>query len=392
MEKPAGNQDVIKTMAEALSTHDEGDTTSDLSSTLDALALFVHAEMLKHGFRVVGFNEDQTIEAECKRLAPRLPPHWNDSVNSRSFVYAHDQSSMRFIIKLDRLGSKMEIRGLAVGDERIYRTEIQPRDYVNASALPLRISKTDDGKEDRSDLEQKLQSLFPDDRVRQLSEKFETDILKNLFPSEGIKVQGDRPTARPDNIRPQDPSPLPEPAAPRPYPHDDPLTNIPRRPVPPDGDFPPPDFDDEYDINRAPPGWPRGGTGGPFNPVPFNIGGDDLNPPGLGPHDPLRPSFVPGYGGGLPRPGGGGGMHPTFDDPLFRGGGGDDGPGIGDGGGGFPSNAPPGARWDPIGPGGSPHLPGGPPNLPGGSRPGGGGNDPFRGRFGPGGWGGGGIV
>jgi len=62
---------------------------------------------------------------------------------------------------------------------------------------------------------------------------------------------------------------------------------------------------------------------------PLNIGENDLYPPGLGPHDPLRPGFGPGFGpgGGLAGGGGGGGgMHPTFDDPLFG--------GVGGGGGG----------------------------------------------------------
>ena len=59
---------------------------------------------------------------------------------------------------------------------------------------------------------------------------------------------------------------------------------------------------------------PRGGIGGERRPL--NIGERDLYPQGLGPHDPLR-------GGGFGP--GGGGMHPTFDDPMFggrRGGGG----------------------------------------------------------------------
>ena len=76
---------------------------------------------------------------------------------------------------------------------------------------------------------------------------------------------------------------------------------------------------------------------------PFNIGHDDLNPPGLGPNDPLRGSFV---GGGRMGGASGGGMHPTFDDPLFGGRGGQ--------GGGFNPHAPPGARYDPMGPGDGP--------------------------------------
>jgi hypothetical protein len=133
--------------------------------------------------------------------------------------------------------------------------------------------------------------------------------------------------------------PLPEPA--RPYPFDDPLAvPPPRRPMP---DFPPPDFEDEYEINR-PPGrgyQPRGS--------PFNIGHDDLNPPGLGPNDPFREIIRPG--------GGSGGMHPTFDDPLFGGRRGQ--------GGGYDPQAPPGARYDPVGPGDGPPR-GGSGRFPGG--------------------------
>jgi hypothetical protein len=129
---------------------------------------------------------------------------------------------------------------------------------------------------------------------------------------------------------PYAPQPLPDMALPRP---------------PPVGDFPPPGFEDEYEMNRAPPGLAMPGRS------PYNIGHDDLNPPGMGPNDPLRGSFV---GGGLPRPGGGGGMHPTFDDPLFAGQGGRPA-GRGQG---YDPQAPPGARWDPIGPGGGPRFPG----------------------------------
>ena len=103
---------------------------------------------------------------------------------------------------------------------------------------------------------------------------------------------------------------LPPAAQPRPF--SDPLAAGPRRPYPA-GDFPPPGFDDEYEMNR-PPGRGEGLGGGRR---PLNIGERDLYPPGMAPHDPLRgPAFGPA--GGI----GGGGMHPTFDDPMFGGQGG----------------------------------------------------------------------
>lgn len=151
---------------------------------------------------------------------------------------------------------------------------------------------------------------------------------------------------------------------PQPYAPLNPLGPLPEmaRPRPaPVGDFPPPGFEDEHQMQ---------GYTGPRQPwfgsnSPYNIGHDDLNPPGLGPHDPLRGSFV--GGGGLPRPGGSG-MHPTFDDPLFTGQGSGN-PRAPDEG--YNPQAPPGARWDPLGPGGNPRFPG--PGQGGPFGPGGGG-------------------
>ncbi|KAI0017609.1 PI31 proteasome regulator N-terminal-domain-containing protein [Xylariomycetidae sp. FL0641] len=367
---------VLQSMSDALSTHEQGDTTSDLSSSHEALALFTHACMASVGFRLLGFDEDNS-EAKCHEIAPRLPQNWNASFNTYAFVYAHQQSALRFIIKIDRMGGKAEIRGLAVNDERIARAEVVIKDHVSNSALPIRISMAEDGAEDRTDLPQKFRDAFiSDSRIADLASLIKINIIQKLLPSlqkEGYEELPDDRMARDDAAeasrrpprQPAMPEPMPQPA--QPYPFNDPLNPPPRNPVPA-GDFPPPGFEDPYDINRPPRG-PLGPGRTPFG----NIGADDLNPPALGPHDPLRPGMG-GVGGGLPRPGGGRGMHPTFDDPLF---GGDDGVG-----GGYDPQIPPGAHYDPVGPGGLPRL--------GGRRPGGGGPPGFGGGFG--GFGGGDII
>lgn len=67
---------------------------------------------------------------------------------------------MQYVVKVDRMGTKAEIRGIGLGDERIARFEIVARDYISPSALPLRITMTEDGEEDRSNLKSKLQQIF----------------------------------------------------------------------------------------------------------------------------------------------------------------------------------------------------------------------------------------
>lgn len=290
-------------------------------------------------------------------------------MSSYSFLYAHTQSSMQFILKVDRIGTKTEIRGLAVGHDRITRLELPVRDYISLAALPLRIPlQPDTGAEvpdaRATDVPAKLQAVFVSpERVSDLASLLQINIIQRLIPSlqkEGYEEKQQTPDDRAGRVEDAERSGreprIPPPA--RPYPFDDPLAAPPRRPVPV-GEFAPPGFEDEFEMNQPPRG---GGLRMPgAGRSPFGIGHDDLYPPGLGPQDPFRGSFVPG--GGM-----GGGMHPTLDDPLFQGphgGGGDEG---------FDGQVPPGARWDPVGPG----LRG--PRSGGGFGPGGG-----NGGFGPGG-------
>lgn len=365
-EDALSSDNILHQMVEALPTHADNDPNSDISSSYEAVALFSHACMVAVGFRLLGFAEGKSQESEFAALAPRLSPQWNATFNTFAFLYAHSQSSMQYVVKVDRLGGKAEIRGigLAEGAEKITRLEITAKDYISVSSLPLRIGKTDDGQEDRSDLRQKLKDVFiSPSRIADLAGEFKLHIIQPLIPglqkagyeesdSAGQQARNDREDH--DRMRrppTRDPS-LPQPAQPHPF--HDPL-QIPRPDPQPLGDLAPPGFEDEHEILR-----PLRGLA-PLHPSngrsPFNIGHDDLNPQGLGPYDPLRGSLVGGGNGGFG--GTGGGMHPTFDDPLFAGRG---GRGSSQG---FNPQAPPGARWDDVGPGGAPRR-GGPPNPFGG--------------------------
>jgi hypothetical protein len=179
MDNPLSTPSILKHMADALPSHAKHDASSDFSSSYEAIALFSHACMIAVGFRLLGFGEGQKIgkpptqgtlyllkilkfvtESECSSLAPRLPAKWNSSFGSHSFLYAHSQSSMEYVVKIDRLGGKAEIRGIGLGDERICRFEIIAKDYISSAALPLRISLSASGDEDRGDLETKLKDVF----------------------------------------------------------------------------------------------------------------------------------------------------------------------------------------------------------------------------------------
>ena len=318
--------------------------------------------MLQLGFPDIYFASDahaQTlIEAYADAENPNpLPITWNAS-SLHTFHYKHAQSAMDYDINVHKLGGKAAVSAIAIGDDRLKNFDVTTKEYLSESMLPLSIP------EDASieDAAKKLMDLFiSPGRLNDLGALLKIKVIQKLAPSlqkpgyeedSGTSETRDAPasdghtTPRPNNPpnprQPQDPEPA------RPYPFNDPLA-VPRQPGRPLPE-PIPGFEDEYEVNRP----PRGGLRDDRYPV--GIGHDDLYPQGLGPNDPLRPHL----GGGLPRPGGGfgGGMHPTFDDPLFRGQGGQRG---------YDPMAPPGARYDPIGPGGAPRdNRGGGPRFPGG--------------------------
>ncbi len=293
--------------------------------------------MLTVGFRLKGLGEDHKIGTSLKvQLLPRgktdsdaeapsdlsepppLPQQWNSSTSDDyAFRYTHDQSSLQYLLKVSRLGSKSVINCLAIGDDKVRAFDLRTKDFVSESSLPFTISSS--GGANEAALSIRKVFISPG-RIADAASLYKINVLQKVAP--GLQKEGYEESAhaasqrrdqgaarRPELGREGDEGPardplrddrLPPLAQPRPY--GDPLAAEPRRPYPA-GDFPPPGFEDEYEINR-----PGGGIGRARRPL--NIGERDLYPPGLGPHDPLR-------GGGFGP--GGGGMHPTFDDPMFGG-------------------------------------------------------------------------
>lgn len=334
---------ILKSIPEA-----QADTPA-IKNPYAAIALFTHACMLAVGFKLVGLGEDDKIEAHSEtENVQQLPAQW-DQHSSYAFRYSHPQSSMEYMIKVTRLGNKAIIFGAGLGHDKTAQLEIKAQDYVSENSLK-------DISLDNESTETLRNAFISAGRVVDLASLLKLNIIQKLAP--GLRKEGyedsteaqqaststRQPRRDEQDQRPPDYDPLQEdqPRPARPYPYNDPLAAVPRRPRP-IPDFAPPGFEDEHELQNPRMGYP-GGARQPFG----NIGEQDLYPPGLGPHDPLR------MGPGGHR--GGGGMHPTFDDPLFQ----------GQGQGGYNPMAPPGARYDPVGPGD------GPPNVRGPRFPGGG--------------------
>lgn len=325
-----------------------------LETPYDAIALASHSAMLSVGFRLIGLGEDHRIEAQSEPAHPSpLPVEWNASKPNYAFRYAHSQSSMEYLLKINRMGNKAVVMGMGLGDDKNTSFDIRVVDYISESSLPASPISPDTSKEQT---EKAIIDLFiSSGRLADFGALFRLNIIQKLAP--GLQKDGYQETASSesstsqDNRRGQPERPqhnsLREDYVPpaRPHPLHDPLAQ-PRRPFPA-GEFAPPGFEDPYDMNRLP--RPMGGV-----PNLGNIGERDLYPQGLGPRDGLWGGVGPGLGGGI----GGGGMHPTFDDPLFAGQGRGREP--------YDPQAPPGSRYDPVGPGGAPRGNGGFGQFPGG--------------------------
>lgn len=350
---PPGNPLLAASLSQYMVTSLPKGTSPQLKNAFDAIALAAHAGLLSVGFRLIGLGEDDRIEASPDATPPQpLPPAWNASSGNYSFRYAHSQSSMEFLLKVSRMANKVVIMGMGIGDDKTYSFDITARDYVsdgNLPATPAAEGRTED--ESKRSITDVFISVG---RLSDLGSLMRINIIQKLVPSlhkAGYEETREGQSSRqpPPERQPEQPrhDPLQEDRDPpaRPFPLHDPLVQ-PRRPMP----EPMPGFEDEYEALRPPRG-PIPGGGMP------RYGDRDLYPQGLGPRDPLYGGVGPGLG-----PQGGGGMHPTFDDPLFT--------GQGQRGPGYDPQAPPGSRYDPVGPGGSRHprgagmggRPPGPPN------------------------------
>ncbi|KAF4589194.1 PI31 proteasome regulator [Ophiocordyceps camponoti-floridani] len=278
-------------------------------------------------------------------MPPSGPQAW-PSGGALTFFYA----DAKLTVRVDGLGPLLHVRIFAEGARRVVTLERRVADLVRGEGLPVRVPEEEHDKS--AYLIAKLRAVF-------VSEKAMTDFANDLTRTMTDEIFPNRQT----------PSTLLQETQPQPDPYEIPTTKQKQqqrqrqqRQTPSPQRITP----------RQTTSRPQASTTSSTSPAPVLQGYPTPSslshrprrpqPPGLGPRDPLRPFMDP-------RPDHHSGMIPSFDDFLR--------PHI------DPEEVdtqpPPGARWDPLGPGGAPRFP-----------------PPGSGRFpGPGGnffGGGGGII
>ncbi|KAI0693556.1 PI31 proteasome regulator N-terminal-domain-containing protein [Cytidiella melzeri] len=275
----------------------------EFQSSHDGLAALVHSTMTALGFRLVGVEDNATTRTFENNV---LPPEWNShGPGSYTFRYKHEQSSFEFVLKVSKLGTRTMINAIAIETDKAESLDISTNDFTSPSFYPHNLSAAD-----ASPL---VHGFISSNRVTDFVSQYQMVIVQKLIP--GLRKDGyteqvaesapSRAVPGPSNPHPQ---PVPPPEAPD---FSSPLQIPTRNPL-------------EVGRRDLEP-FPRN----PFAPRPLFGGDDDGMLVG-----PTHPIFGPRSGTQGRGPWGGDGFLP-------------------------PMGAPPGARFDPIGPGLGPH-PGGP--------------------------------
>ncbi|KZT20803.1 hypothetical protein NEOLEDRAFT_1158508 [Neolentinus lepideus HHB14362 ss-1] len=305
-----------------------------LKSPQDGIVALLHAAMVAVGFRLVAVDEDTPARSILDNV---LPDEWNKhGAGNYILRYKHEQSSLEYLVKAVKLGSRTLVNAIAIESDKAATLDISTNDFVSPSFYPHDLAA--------SDAQPLVHGFISSNRVADLMSQYKLQILQKLIP--GLNKPGytesiaDISTNASGSV-PRAPNSNPQPARPQP---------------------------------EAPPIEP---TRSPYSHIPpenpLMIGRRDLDPI---PHNPWAPPpLFPGNSGD--------GMYVGRDHPIFgarRGGFGAGGQPHGPwGGDGFlpPMGAPPGARFDPVGPGFRGPSRGGFGGMPGGGNMRGPDNDEF---------------
>ncbi|OJT11671.1 Proteasome inhibitor PI31 subunit [Trametes pubescens] len=277
-----------------------------LESSQDGIAALVHTAFTVLGFRLLGIDESGPTRTYEDNV---LPEEWNQhGPGNYALRYKHEQSSLEFLVKVVKLGSRTLINSIAIETDKAATLDISTSDFTSPSFFPHDLSA--------SDAPPLVHGFISSNRIDDFISQLKLSTLQKLMP--GLRKDGY--TEQPEtNAGPSQPrAPEAPPARPRPE----------QPPYAPEDIYP-----------RMPPR------------SPLEIGRRDRDPFPSNPFAP--PPLFPGSSGD--------GMFVGPNHPIF--GPGMRGPGSSGrgpwGGDGFlpPMGAPPGARFDPIGPGAFPGAP-----------------------------------
>jgi proteasome inhibitor subunit 1 (PI31) len=300
---------------------------SSIHSPQDAIALLSHTLFTRLSFRLTSLSDASSPPNEAFPDNV-LPAYWSASgPSSYTFRYAHEQSSLNFLVKAISLGGRILIHATALESNRTESYEVETDRFTSRSYWPW--------NSQGSQKEPLVNGFVSSTRISDFAFGFQVKIIQKLIP--GLRKEGYEEHTDTD----QGSSSTSAAAASSSSSEERNRQQGRPPPVAPAR----PDSEDFPRLQQP-----------PFR-NPLIIGDRDLDPLGgnFGP-PPLFGGNGNGRRGIFPGGDDGGGMfvgpnHPIFRDRFPQGGGGQGGIGGG--------VVPPGARFDPVGPfGQGPRVPG----------------------------------
>jgi hypothetical protein len=83
-----------------------------LNTPQDGLAALLHTAMVAVGFRLIGVDDASAARQDLNNV---LPVEWSQhSPGNFTFRYKHEQSSLEFVVKAAKLGSRTLVNAIAV--------------------------------------------------------------------------------------------------------------------------------------------------------------------------------------------------------------------------------------------------------------------------------------
>ena len=87
-------------------------TKKRLESPQDGIAVLLHTALAALGFRLIAVDEDAPARTYDNSV---LPDEWNQhGPGHYTFKYKHEQSSLEFVVKVVKLGSRTMINSIAL--------------------------------------------------------------------------------------------------------------------------------------------------------------------------------------------------------------------------------------------------------------------------------------
>ncbi|OAV96059.1 hypothetical protein PTTG_02270 [Puccinia triticina 1-1 BBBD Race 1] len=125
--QPADLSSIYRSLGDLLS----GKREQSIPNPLSLIALITHSILISHSFAPKATHSDDHLQTLL--LA--------DHTHSTLLAYSHPRSSLSFEFTLSKIGNRISIAGIAVEDDRLSTLDLSISEYLDPAEFPLTLTK-----------------------------------------------------------------------------------------------------------------------------------------------------------------------------------------------------------------------------------------------------------